>query len=132
MMLTRTTAGTVTKAGTTLLTAKDTLTLNMEKDRTTTRKERAMVAARRELCQAQTEPGGRGAMDKTWTPALTGTSTTAKTAGPVAVTSWATILSEGKEEEGGIGAGTILMTTLHPQNLPESWIHWRSPSMFCW
>lgn len=134
-MPTMTTAGTVMKAGTTPLTLKDTWTPNTGEGETTTREEEAAVGAKRERHPARTDPGGRVAGDEPWTPALTVRGTTAEDVALGTATAWRTSTSEGKEEEDeeeGIGAETSLMTTLHPQNLPESWSHWRNLSMFCW
>lgn len=128
MTLTMTTAGTVMKVGTTPLTAKDTWNLSTREGKTTTREEGAVGEARREPHQARTDPGGMAAGDVPWTPAQTVRGTTAEDAVPGTATAWRTSMSE-EEWEGGIGAGTSLMITLHPQNLPESWSLWRNLSM---
>lgn len=135
MTLTMTMAGTATKAGTTPLTAKDTWTPSTVEGWITTREEGAAGGARREPRPAQTDLGGRAAGDDPWTLAPTVRGITAEDAAPGTATAWRTSTSEEKEEEeeeGDIGAETGLMTTLHPQNLPKSWSHWRNRSMSCW
>lgn len=128
-------AGTVMKAGNTRLTLKDTWTPNTEVGETTTRGEGAVEGAKSERRPAQIDPGGKVAGDEPWTQVATVRGITAEGVALGTATAWRTSTSEGKEEEeeeGGIGAGTALMTTLHPQNLPESWSHWTNLSMFCW
>lgn len=127
MMPTMMMDGTVMKAGTTPLTAKDTWILSTGEGGTTTTGEGAAGEAWREPRPAQTEPGGRAAGDELWKPVATVRGTTAEDAVPGKVPKWRTTLSEEEEEEEkGIRAGTRLMTTLHPQNLPKSWSRWRN------
>lgn len=131
MMLTMTMAGTVMKIGTTPLTEGHIWILSTREARTSTREEGAVAEARREPRRAQTDPGGMAAGDEHWTPARTAKGSTAAGAAPGTVTTWRTSMSE-EEWEGGIGAGTSLMITLHPQNPPESWSHWRNLSTSFW
>lgn len=134
-MMQTTTVGTVTKAGTTHPTAKHTWTLITGEAEITASQEGAVVAARREHHPVQTGPGGREAGDELWTPALITKDTTAGGVARVTDTVWMTNTSVEKEEGGELGGTeveTILMTTRLPQNLLESWNHWRNPSTFCW
>ena len=110
------------------------LILNIEEGGTTTREEGVVAGAKRELHPARTDPGGRIGGGKPWTPVPTVRGTTAEDAALETTIAWTTSMSEGKEvevEEEGIRAGIILMTTHHPQNLLESWSHWRNLSTFC-
>lgn len=131
MMLTMTTAGTVMKIGTTPLTEKHTWNLSTKEGKTTTRGEGAVAEARREPHRARKDPGGMAAGDEPWTAAQTVRGTTAEDAALGTATAWRTSMSE-EEWEGGIGAGTGLMITLHPQNPPESWSHWKNLLMCFW
>lgn len=111
------------------------LILNTEEGGTTTREEGVVAGARREPRPARTDPGGRVSGEKPWTPVPTVRGTTAEDAALETTIAWRTSTSEGKEvevEEEGIRAGIILMMTHHPQNLLESWTHWRNLSTFCW
>lgn len=133
MMLTMTMTGTTLKAAITPLTAKHTWIPSTGEDGTPTREEGTEEGAGKEAHPAQTDPEGRVAVDEHWTAALNIRGTTAKGVAPGTAAARRTSMSkEDEEEERGIGAGTISMTTLHPQNPPESLSPWRNLSMSCW
>ncbi len=110
MMPTTTVAGTIMKAGSTPLAAKDTWTPSTGESGTTAREEGAVEGARTEPQSARRDPGGRGAVNEPWTPVKTVTGTPAEDAALGTTTVWRTSTTEETEEEeedSGIGAGTI-------------------------
>lgn len=102
-------AGTVTRAGTTPLTARSTWIQTTWGVGTTTQEGGAVGGARREPPRALTGPGGTAAEGELWTPAPNVSGTTAEDEAPGTDIAWRRSTSEEKEEEeeeGGTGAGT--------------------------